>query len=313
MKIDNFINKLFHFIFGFYRIQDGHTKVFYDEPRAHFHSQNLNEDKRGHVKGWPWHGRAYVSWKGHALFRWDWSLWSSSFGFSIRTDSEDGGMMFSFSIPPVSLWLVLPIPFQKVFLERPFWARWNESTGGYKGSNRYTSFHIAEIRVFDWTIWWNFLKFDWGWSRQMPKWMDGNFHLADFFIGKSKYSKEILETHEVSIPMPEGSYPATVTIERCTWKRPRWFAKVREGATIDIPWGIPHEGKGENAWDCGEDRLLGCGSNSTKLSEIIGDVVRAGLRGREKYNGKGVKAVYPTPVAPIPRPPEPEGEQAKAG
>lgn len=296
MKIDRYVNLVLSKIFG-PEDEEGNRK-------ARFHSQNLNEDKKGNVKGWPVEGRWWLYYKGKTIHHFSWHLWTHFCGASIKSDHEDGDLGFHVSIPPVAFWWTLPIPIQKM-LDTSFWANWNERTGGYRGSHRYTAFSLFDISIHDWSIHWDLLKFDWGWSREMPKWMDGHLNLQDFFLGRSKYTSEVLETQEVLIPMPEGSYPATVKIERCVWKRPRWFAKVREDARVDIPWGIPHEGKGENSWDCGEDRLYGCGSSSTRISKIIGDTVASALRGREKYNSKGVKAVYPPPAPPTPSTPAP--------
>lgn len=294
MKIDKYVNRVLSKLFGPEDAQ-GNRNVW-------FHSQNLNEDRNGDVKGWPIEGRWWLSSKNRTLHYFSWHLWSHFCGASIHTDKEDGGLAFHVAFPPIALWWTLPIQAQKLF-ENPFWARWNEATGGYKGSNRYTPFNLFNINIHDWSVHWDLLKFDWGWSKDMPKWMDGSFNIPDFFLGRTKFASELIAKHEVMIPMPEGSYPATVSFKRCVWKRPRWFSKVREDATIDIPSGIPHEGKGENSWDCGEDRLYGCGSSSTRLSDAIGDAVKAALRGREKYNAKGVKAEYPPPAPPTSSPP----------
>jgi hypothetical protein len=52
---------------------------------------------------------------------------------------------------------------------------------------------------------------------------------------------------------------------------------------LDIPGGIPHEGKGENSWDCGMDGLFGC--SGATVAEAIANAVRHTQRDRERYGG----------------------------
>lgn len=304
MNIDQYINRFSGWLFG-HIPGDG-------SERFHFHSQNLNEDRRGNVKGWPYHGRCWLRTQWFTS-KFSWNLWTHFCGFDFRYDNEDG-FHWHIAFPPFSFWFSIGgmRKFRDWWSSRPWLKSWNEKFGGFPDSHRYTDFDFISFSIFDWSLHWKFLKFDWGWSATMPKWMDGHWNILDKILGGSKYSKELISTHDVIIPMPEGGYPAVVKIERCTWKRPRWFAKVIEDASIDIPWGIPHQGKGENSWDCGEDRLYGCGSRSTSLSKVIGDVVAAALRGREKYDGKGVKAVYPPPGPPTPPPAADPGPVAEA-
>lgn len=77
--------------------------------------------------------------------------------------------------------------------------------------------------------------------------------------------------------MPEGSYRATVTIERDSWTRARWFARRIERAHVDIHDPIPTPGKGENSWDCGDDALhsstFPCGTVPAAVGKIVGDVL----------------------------------------
>lgn len=76
--------------------------------------------------------------------------------------------------------------------------------------------------------------------------------LADFFMGRNKYSDKVLQEGGIDIDMPEGVYNATFKRFISYWKRPRLpFTKKIERITIDIPVGIPHQGKGENSYDMG--------------------------------------------------------------
>jgi hypothetical protein len=288
MKIDRFINSVLFFLFR--ADKSG-------EARAYFHSQNLNEDRRGDVKGWPYEGRCWVRGFGFNS-RFSWNLWTHFCGFSFSYSWEEG-FCWHISFPPIAFWFSLGgfRKFREWWSSRPWLKVWNEKYGGYPDSHKYTDFTFFSFSIFNWALHWDIFKFEWGWSHLMPKWMDGHFNIPDFLLGSQKYKKETLSTHQVIIPMPEGGYPATIELERCTWTRPRWpFATRGFYADVKISQGIPHEGKGENSWDCGEDRLYGGSYQAGNLSEAIGAVVKSALRNREKYNGGGVKAAYPPPT-----------------
>jgi hypothetical protein len=275
-----------------------------------FNWQNLNEDRKNHLKGVPYHGRCwfYPSDEYRKSFRFSWDLWSHFCCIGLSVDPSEHEVMFTIGFPPFTFWFSMTGYFSKLmnrFFESKWMRDWNTKTGGNHNEQKYSDFTLFELRIHDNALWWNFLKIDWGWSSKTPKWVDGNFNFLDFFLGRSKCTRETLSTHEVKIPMPEGQYPATVKIERWTYKRPRWFATHSDGSSIDIPWGIPFEGKGENSWDCGQDGLFGKGSNSTSLPQIIGEVVQSVLHSRQKYDGN-INAVYPPPAPPPPRPPSNE-------
>lgn len=100
---------------------------------------------------------------------------------------------------------------------------------------------------------------------------------------------------EIMVPMPEGNYPASVTLERSTWGRKRWpwGRKVQYSTDLEIPGGIPHPGKGENSWDCGDDGLYSIyapvrqgvqGLGDPQLAAI--DAAQSVLMSRVKY-GRG--------------------------
>lgn len=80
----------------------------------------------------------------------------------------------------------------------------------------------------------------------------------DKLFGRAKHTSVIHEEGETSIDMPEGVYKATYKKFTSFWKRPRLpFVQSLDRISIDIPAGIPHEGKGENSWDCDMDASFG--------------------------------------------------------
>lgn len=238
-----------------------------------FHWQNLNEDRSGNVKGWPWQGRAWLN-LARLAFRWEWNLWSHFCGVEIERDYE-GSWQLMLALPPVAIWLTIG---------------W-----GFRGAEE----REISLRIHDWAIWWRFWCDPNGWTAETPRWRDGCWHPLDTFLGRVKYTKQDIETRQIAIPMPEGEYPATAVLQRCTWKRPRWFARTRHFVKVDIGarGGIPHEGKGENAHDCGIDGLCGYSTEGGSFESAIIDGVTRALRYRAKYDGSA-RAKYPAPPAP---------------
>lgn len=290
MKIDRPINWLLTLLFG--TMPDGDRKVW-------FHSQNLNENKHGEPKGLPYHGRCWLHF-GKKSFNFSWNFWTHFCGIELAFDPSEDGWKFHWAFPPVSFWWSTNI-FSKwmcKLLASEKVDKWNQKYDGYPGSSRYTEFKIIDIRIFSWAFWWEFLKFDWGSSSKDPKWMRFTFHFDDFFLGRMKHEcVKIGEPKQVMVPMPEGEYLTLMQLERSTWKRPRlpWNSKVMTGYDITIPKGIPHQGKGENSWDCGEDALMGCYSEGDSLKEAIAKVQMTVLKDRKRYDGN-MMAKYPDPA-----------------
>lgn len=114
-------------------------------------------------------------------------------------------------------------------------------------------------------------------------------------LGRTKADTEELGSGPCGIPMPEGIYAATWTRKRYTR---RYTARVgrlldavrgpraHQSWSIDVPGGIPVEGKGENSWDCGMDGTFGFSTGREhNLEEAIGALVGSVLRDRERYGG----------------------------
>jgi hypothetical protein len=89
---------------------------------------------------------------------------------------------------------------------------------------------------------------------------------------------------DVMVPMPEGSYRASVEIVEVTCRRPRWpFPRRYMRARVDIPAGIPHAGKGENSWDCGDDATYGISCPASYVEEAVAKLVESVLCSRKEY------------------------------
>ena len=133
-----------------------------------------------------------------------------------------------------------------------------------------------------WTLWLNPDE----WESKTPKWRQGNFNPMDFFFGRHSYTSVLVEERNITVPMPEKVYFAKAKLHDDYWSRPRWpFTKHIRRCTIDMPDGIPHEGKGENSWDCGTDATFGITLAADSIPEAVGSAIGSMLKTRIKYGG----------------------------
>ncbi len=214
-----------------------------------YHWQNLKEGKRfGGLR----HGRAWLGSLGV-----EWCLPTSH--LSIGFERSDERVTLNVSCLLFAIYLS--------------WSR-------YKACQR----RECCLAIHDGSIWISLWANPHEWNSKDPWWRTQNtIHVVDKILGRRKHSKETIETRDVLIPMPEGSYPATIEMVRAKWKRPRWFATVATCADVKIPKGIPFEGKGESSWDCGEDATYGMWTPANSVEEAIGKVVASSLKDRTRY------------------------------
>ncbi len=84
-------------------------------------------------------------------------------------------------------------------------------------------------------------------SRATPwaaSWRDGCLDVLPALFGELSYERELVEELRVLVPLPEGSYPATATVEDLVWGMPRWpgeWARERM-VTLTFPQGIDDGG-----------------------------------------------------------------------
>lgn len=132
------------------------------------------------------------------------------------------------------------------------------------------------LSIHDWTIFWNFWDRSHFWSSTTPKYKQGWFNIPDFFLGQAKYSTETLETKPVSIQMPEKSYLAIASLQKCSWKRPRWpTPKIRTMVEItpDIP--IPTPGDATYSWS----------GPAANIEEGVGEFIKSTEKLRYRKGG----------------------------
>lgn len=119
-------------------------------------------------------------------------------------------------------------------------------------------------------------------------------NLARKLLGFHHYDTEFVEEGTISIPLPEGSYPATWKRERSrrSYTKPlgKWIDRIHPQqwhhiSTISIEGGIPIEGKGENSYDCGMDGLFSQSGGGNTSEAMVGAVVEHVLKYRKAYGG----------------------------
>lgn len=225
-----------------------------------------------HFKGWR-----------HRVIALELYWWAfSRCGVSVTSDSE--GWDFSVCLPPIGIYLSLQLGLWQP--KRKIVCTWDHNRESWVPDER-----VCELYISDWTV-----RFTpWGrlmeWAAKDPWWIRGvRVNIKDLVLGRRKCTVDVLvENIPCSVPMPEGTYAAVAKIERFTRSRARWFTDVEVCAWLDIPKGIPHAGKGENSWDCGDDGLYGIGG--TTVADAIARAQASVERSRHRHGHASSKAV----------------------
>ena len=135
----------------------------------------------------------------------------------------------------------------------------------------------------NWSISLNLMSDETEWKKGGWKWY---WDIASILKGKSRVTKKILEERHIKIPMPEKSYQGHAILADWTWSYPRWFPKTIRRCEIKVPEGLPHSGKGENSWDCGDDATFGITTGKVRsIAEAVGILVGNVLEDRVEYGG----------------------------
>jgi len=246
---------------------------------AYWHWQNLNERPGNNLygandmygSGWLY-GRAWIHFGKYLEVNPEWCLKSKQYGIGMSISRGDGEKVtFTGSFAPISLHLTFGFPYGSL--------QW------------ITEERCTTSLIFnDWILFINIWNNDYIWESKKNWWKQRNWSI-DFrkilFGDRAYYTKEV-EKRDAVIPMPEGNYPATVTMFESTWKRPRvpWATRMlRADVTIKDNKCIPHPGKGENSWDCGIDGTYRLTCHAKHVEEAIASMVESVLRSRRKYGG----------------------------
>ncbi len=236
------------------------------EPWFHFHWQSL-ADRPGQ---WKYaHGRCWLAIFSY-FFRFEWTLWSNHLHAYTEVGGDEDQLQVSLAIPPFAFWLAMQVPW-KSWIRR--WVPERTRT--------------MKLSMFEWSISLVLWERDGEWRRADPWWIRGaSLDLKDFFLGKSKYtSTETAPQQRIRVGLDNRTYEGTAKFERATWKRPWWFTLTRDSVWINMDQGhgLPHAGKGENSYDCGDDALCGFGVNGTCVEAAIQHGIETVMEYREKY------------------------------
>ena len=223
------------------------------EPWFQFRWQSLADDRPGR---WKYaHGRCWLAIFSY-FFRLEWHLWSDFWHATLELGGDEEQVQGSIAIPPFAVWFAMQTP-SKSWVRRCVPERTR----------------ITKLSIFEWSIHLGLWEHEHEWNRSDPWWVRGvHLDLKDTFLGKSKYTNiETALPQCVEIHLDDRVYQGTAKFERATWKRRWWFAKTRDSVWIDMDQGhgLPHAGKGESSWDCGDDAICGFGVNGTRVEDAI--------------------------------------------
>jgi len=244
------------------------------------HAQNLNEDRLGKIKGSILrHGRCWFHFGKDRCVGFEWNLFKWR---GLRFDIGLAHYDCALSISVAFLFFSLHAHLDHYQLENWIQDKTKRKDETY-GSGREIGFHTHE-----WALWW-FLWSDPMCSASKDPWYvrTHKFEPREILFGDIKCSYELIAQERIKIAMPESVYEGTCKIELVTRKRPRSpFKDQFYRADMDIPKGIPHPGKGENSWDCGEDATFGLSCQASSVEEATAKLIESVLKSRRRYGGK---------------------------
>jgi hypothetical protein len=245
------------------------TQKITDDPHGRFWRYG-----RFYVRHYP--GDGEQGGKTHEV-GWQWSLLrKGTIGFGLST-SDCGGDSFEAS---VSLGRIGAF----YFSADGFWLgkQWGRLAGKEFPRDRHLS-----ISCHGGLICWNLWTAGMGYNPK-ARWRERCWNWQRFLGWHPEHvSWETLEVIRTVVPMPEGTYDATVELKRGTWRRRRlfaWMPKVHHftgGITPDKP--IPVPGKGENSWDCDDDAIHSSSGPYSTVHQAVAALVDSVYRQRTRY------------------------------
>jgi hypothetical protein len=208
---------------------------------------------------------------------WQWCLLrKGTIGFSLSTSSY-GGDSFKSSL---SLGRVGSF----YFSAKGFWLgkQWGRLAGKEFPRDRHLS-----LSLHGGLICWNLWTAEMGYNPK-AKWREKCWNWQRFIGWYPQHvGWETLDVVRTVVPMPEGSYDATVEFKRGTWKRRRLFAwmpkrhRFTYDITTDKPIGVP--GKGENSWDCGDDAIYSQSGPGRTVAGAVAGLVESAYSTRTRH------------------------------
>ena len=117
------------------------------------------------------------------------------------------------------------------------------------------------------------------------------FNPKDFILGKMVYTEVTVEEIEVGFALPERTYMIKIKRYWGVWRRRRFpwrpctFRLLRVNMTPDKP--IPVPGKGESAWDQGDNPIMNATHPAKTIGEALGSLYDTINRSRTRH-GSGM-------------------------
>lgn len=143
---------------------------------------------------------------------------------------------------------------------------------------------IVEVKVED---------VDGVWSKGQPWWRSMKLTTTNI-IGRTAVVTTVTGEGSIDVQMPEGHYSATWKREAYTTTHVRFPGtlidrirgpRTHATMTLDIPGGIPEEGKGENSWDCGMDGVYSSSGPDVPADVAAANLATSVLKRRARYGG----------------------------
>lgn len=232
-----------------------------------FNYQDLNElTPKKYLK----HGRCWLG-----PFRAEWAIPSRTFMLKFELGTHDEAFQFSLGCGLFTLYLAYDNYKLSNFIQH--------KTKRKKA--KYGNGRVIGVAIHDGSIWIDLWNDPMEWSSEDPKWWTTTIHVIDILLGKPKYSRRVLESRDVDIPMPERSYKAKAQLCLDSWSRSRWFSKSIKTINVDLEEPIPFQGKGENSWDCGVDGTSSYSGPAKSIPDGVGNLVGSVLSTRIRYGG----------------------------
>jgi len=174
------------------------------------------------------------------------------------------------------------------------WERWlMEKTK--REDETYGSGRIIGMQMFNYTLWIDLWRDPMEWRSEDPWWWHFNIDFREILFGKSKSHFNVINQGDSVIIMPEGAYPCTYKVKTYFHERPRWFIRTHTIIDVNIPLGIPIEGKGENSWDCGMDATYGMSMPFSKYDGICQSMDNIALDMLKRRQRRGSLTGYKYP------------------
>lgn len=208
-------------------------------------------------------------------FEWDLKSVFNQLYFDI--DMNENEITFAWAVHPIAFWLSITDLSKQLSNVGP----WMDA-GKLEAYDKRFGVSLREGWVS-----WNLGYSQHHWCREMPRWRNGSFDVLGFLFGDTEHFETTIKGPvNVQFPMPERSYKGSVELRRETWKRPRLLWRSHEVVRAHIETDkdpIPHPGKGDSSWDCGEDATYGLTCPADSVSDAIGKMVGSVMRDRERY------------------------------